>query len=311
VVAGFSVNEQIADPRALALGLACSVSLSPIEKSRVLAGVSRMKTSQLQQLVEIWDEEAQKFHQLEETHAATLKKLVLQHEAEFVGWLRADGEIPARQTSVESEPPAPIEPKPPAPRNSAEVSSVIQHHFAAEWLRADPTLSTAFERTVVAPFLGNVVDWPAAAAQELASGLVTSISLSLDEKRRIVDSVPKLKRNQLEELLRIFSGERDKFLALGARHAPHLLKLVRQHRGEMLGWLVPGRVAYWGVARETLEGVWSGMCDKGTFDGTVLRGDPWVDTVWRQRAKVPLEHTGLQCARPIFTIDDLEDLEPL
>lgn len=59
--------------------------------------------------------------------------------------------------------------------------------------------------------------------------LAGSISLTKDEKIRIIDSIPKLKQSQIDELIRIFEEEKRKFAELGAEHVPQLEKLARQH----------------------------------------------------------------------------------
>lgn len=59
--------------------------------------------------------------------------------------------------------------------------------------------------------------------------LAGSISLTKDEKARIVESLPKLKQSQVDELMRIFEEERHKFAELGEEHVPQLEKLARQH----------------------------------------------------------------------------------
>ena len=64
--------------------------------------------------------------------------------------------------------------------------------------------------------------------------LAGSISLSKDEKKRIVDSIPKLKQAQIDELIRIFEEEKQKFAALSAKHVPQLEKLAQQHYDEWM-----------------------------------------------------------------------------
>lgn len=59
--------------------------------------------------------------------------------------------------------------------------------------------------------------------------LAGSISLTKDEKSRIVESIPKLKQSQIDELIRIFEEERRKFAELGEEHVPQLEKLAQQH----------------------------------------------------------------------------------
>ena len=64
--------------------------------------------------------------------------------------------------------------------------------------------------------------------------LAGSISLSKDEKKKIVESIPKLKQSQIDELIRIFEEERQKFAALSKKHVPQLEKLAVQHHAEWM-----------------------------------------------------------------------------
>ncbi|MBT3865055.1 hypothetical protein HOF67_03435 [Candidatus Peregrinibacteria bacterium] len=64
--------------------------------------------------------------------------------------------------------------------------------------------------------------------------LAGSISLSKDEKKKIVESVPKLKQEQIDELMRIFEEEKEKFAALSQKHVPQLEKLAEQHYQEWM-----------------------------------------------------------------------------
>jgi len=64
--------------------------------------------------------------------------------------------------------------------------------------------------------------------------LASSISLSKDEKKKIIDSIPKLKQGQIDELIRIFEEEKQKFAALSKKHVPQLEKLANQHYQEWM-----------------------------------------------------------------------------
>ena len=64
--------------------------------------------------------------------------------------------------------------------------------------------------------------------------LAGSISLSKTEKKKIVDSIPKLKQSQIDELIRIFEEEKQKFAALSQKHVPQLEKLAQQHYNEWM-----------------------------------------------------------------------------
>ncbi|MFA6991852.1 MAG: hypothetical protein WC269_01040 [Candidatus Gracilibacteria bacterium] len=64
--------------------------------------------------------------------------------------------------------------------------------------------------------------------------LASSISLSKDEKKRIVEAIPKLRQEQVDELIKIFEEEKEKFAALSAKHVPQLEKLAEQHYNEWM-----------------------------------------------------------------------------
>jgi len=64
--------------------------------------------------------------------------------------------------------------------------------------------------------------------------LAGSISLSKDEKKKIVESIPKLKQEQIDELVRIFEEEKQKFATLSKKHVPQLEKLADQHFNEWM-----------------------------------------------------------------------------
>ncbi len=64
--------------------------------------------------------------------------------------------------------------------------------------------------------------------------LAGSISLTKDEKKKIVESVPKLKQSQIDELIRIFEEEREKFAQLSKKHIEQLDKLAQKHYDEWM-----------------------------------------------------------------------------
>lgn len=59
--------------------------------------------------------------------------------------------------------------------------------------------------------------------------LAGSISLTREEKKRIVTSIPRLRQGQIDELVRIFEEERRKFAELSTKHVEQLKKLEKQH----------------------------------------------------------------------------------
>jgi hypothetical protein len=62
--------------------------------------------------------------------------------------------------------------------------------------------------------------------------LKESISLTKEEKGRIIKTLPSLKQAQVDELLRIFDEEQRKFIELDGKHAEQTNKLRTQHRRE-------------------------------------------------------------------------------
>ncbi|HRH93491.1 MAG TPA: hypothetical protein PKV72_03075 [Candidatus Peribacteria bacterium] len=56
-----------------------------------------------------------------------------------------------------------------------------------------------------------------------------SISLTRDEKWRIIQAIPKLSQFQIDELQKILQEERAKFAQLSPKHLRHLLQLERKH----------------------------------------------------------------------------------
>lgn len=64
--------------------------------------------------------------------------------------------------------------------------------------------------------------------------LAGSISLNKQEKKKIIESIPKLKQYQIDELIRIFEEEKQKFSQLSVEHIPQLEKLANVHLQDWL-----------------------------------------------------------------------------
>ena len=65
--------------------------------------------------------------------------------------------------------------------------------------------------------------------QAFLSMLRGSISLTRDEKWRIIQAIPKLSQFQLDELQKILTEEKEKFSALSPKHLLQLQKLEQKH----------------------------------------------------------------------------------
>jgi len=59
-----------------------------------------------------------------------------------------------------------------------------------------------------------------------------SLSLSVSEKKRVVDAVPTLSQYQIDELTKVFSEEREEFRKLMPKEAETIKKLVSDKRAE-------------------------------------------------------------------------------
>lgn len=118
----------------------------------------------------------------------------------------AGGYDPAMAGGTQPPPPPPPPPKPSKPANfqlGAKLAPFLKVKVPAHTLKFDE--------------------------QYFLHLLAGSISLTRDEKVRIVESIPKLKQSQIDELIRIFEEERRKFAELGEEHVPQLEKLAQQH----------------------------------------------------------------------------------
>ncbi|MBT4585725.1 hypothetical protein HOC67_02435, partial [Candidatus Peregrinibacteria bacterium] len=66
--------------------------------------------------------------------------------------------------------------------------------------------------------------------EQLFLGLLRgSISLTKDEKWRIIQAIPKLSQFQIDELQKILQEERNKFSLLSPKHLLQLMKLEQKH----------------------------------------------------------------------------------
>lgn len=61
--------------------------------------------------------------------------------------------------------------------------------------------------------------------------LAGSISLTINEKKRIIEAIPQLSQFQIDELIKIFEEERGKFAELEKKHADQIAELEKQHTG--------------------------------------------------------------------------------
>ncbi len=60
--------------------------------------------------------------------------------------------------------------------------------------------------------------------------LAGSISLTMIEKKRIIEAIPQLSQFQIDELMKIFQEEKGKFAELEKKHAEQVKNLEEQHK---------------------------------------------------------------------------------
>ncbi|MBW7954683.1 hypothetical protein H3C61_02635 [Candidatus Gracilibacteria bacterium] len=75
--------------------------------------------------------------------------------------------------------------------------------------------------------------------EEFLDLLKGSLSLSLTEKKRVIDAVPELSQFQFDELKKVFLEEREKFRELAQAHPEDIKKLLVKQQQE---WIELGEV---------------------------------------------------------------------
>ncbi len=113
---------------------------------------------------------------------------------------------------------APVPPTPPAEKEEDKTPANFQ-------------LGTLFVDPIKIPIPESELNYDPNYFIKLLAG---SISLSREEKKRIVESIPKLKQSQIDELIRIFEEEKQKFSMLSKKHVPQLEKLAKQHYNDWI-----------------------------------------------------------------------------
>ncbi|MBN1258506.1 hypothetical protein JXA05_01985 [Candidatus Peregrinibacteria bacterium] len=61
--------------------------------------------------------------------------------------------------------------------------------------------------------------------------LAGSISLTITEKKRIIEAIPQLSQFQIDELIKIFEEEKGKFAELEKKHSEQIAELEKKHAG--------------------------------------------------------------------------------
>lgn len=64
--------------------------------------------------------------------------------------------------------------------------------------------------------------------------LAGSISLTMTEKKRIIEAIPQLSQFQIDELMKIFDEEKGKFAELEKKHAEQVQELEEKHKESLV-----------------------------------------------------------------------------
>lgn len=75
--------------------------------------------------------------------------------------------------------------------------------------------------------------------EEFLDLLKNSLSLNVQEKKRVIDAVPTLSQFQFDELKKVFVEERAKFRELATEHPEDIKKLLKKQQEE---WIVLGQI---------------------------------------------------------------------
>lgn len=75
--------------------------------------------------------------------------------------------------------------------------------------------------------------------EEFLDLLKNSLSLNVQEKKRVIDAVPTLSQFQFDELKKVFIEERTKFRELATEHPEDIKKLLKKQQEE---WIILGQI---------------------------------------------------------------------
>lgn len=219
---------------------------------------------------------------------------------------------PPPAPSLEAPPKAPnAQAAAEGPKSKSALRVFFDHHMAGGPWR-EGSVRDAYAEAIEKPLVNHRADFPLEKAEELAYRLASSISLSIEEKQRIVSSLPKLRLSQKEELLRVFQEEERKFADLNEAHEKQLVKLALQYEADLLAWIAPDTVMFQGVEKEQLAGIWEDASRFPEEDkNACLGGDCFSDPVYYgPRAAEAIDPVGVRCVLLIFSAEDLKLVRP-
>lgn len=192
----------------------------------------------------------------------------------------------------------------------------VRQHYTYDWFLKNPERLNRFQEKVLSAFTGVNEGFDDEMALRLAQGLVGFLSWDLSEKIRVIDAASGLSFPQLQAMLTILDEERERFLALSAKSSRDLYPLATKCEDAMIHWFYD-ELDHHGTPIGATPQFWSAMRQGSREDGTrqVLLGNPfsdagWVTGKWPKMDEKSRYATGLWCVFPLFTRDDMAQVEP-
>ncbi|MCP4697278.1 MAG: SUMF1/EgtB/PvdO family nonheme iron enzyme [Gammaproteobacteria bacterium] len=162
--------------------------------------------------------------------------------------------------------------------------------------------------------------------EEFLNYLQGSVSLTADEKCRIVAALPRLTQAQIDELLRILREEKEKFLALDKQHEPQLNQLRKKHYVDLMepelaelclnALHEPAQNESPCGIRDLAGSIYQ-MTVSESGGAFLIKGGSWFSENPREACQAWAAETinardkrmdaGFRCVKPIFSKEDLQD----
>ncbi len=163
--------------------------------------------------------------------------------------------------------------------------------------------------------------------------LLNSLSLTVDEKNRIIQALPKLTESQIHDLIRILSEEVYKFGVLDKKHNNQLNELLKKHQNGILSLMIkdiPNHISsispygvkdmvgngYEMTVRNEEEILKSSEIDYDFKENLKGKIEQKRNNLMEQSSKTPIFDSkpqktkiAFRCVKPIFKIEDLKELQ--
>lgn len=233
--------------------LAGSISLNKDEKIRVIKSIPKLSQQQIEELIRILEEEKRKFSKLDIKQKETLRSLEMKNTAEWEDVclhfktdldeeLKEDSDEHEDTTSTETDITPEIEEQS-LPLQSAETANLPNEELSGS-KPAESNDPNKIERVEPVRPIGSFGIKALSPASKFIKRpphnlqfdedyfytmLAGTISLTLDEKRRVIEAIPRLSQIQIDELIRILEEEKGKFSQLDIKHEYQLRAIEKQH----------------------------------------------------------------------------------